>query len=126
MSHRAFEYHTEFAPLHYLVRTKKLFMFKSEEPSTDPDVQGFLQDPEHQQRLAQLGQEGWELISVQPVVRGEVQIGIKTPKAGPTVLPCPPDIFFSSNARSTVTEGAVTARRNPNSPGYGFLAATIA
>ena len=75
MSHRAFEYHTEFAPLNYLVRTKKLFMFKSEEPSTEPDIQGFLQDPEHQQRLAQLGQEGWELISVQPVVRGEVQIG---------------------------------------------------
>ena len=75
MSRQAFEYHTEFAPLNYLVRTKKLFMFKSEEPSTEPDVQGFLQDPEHQQRLAQLGQEGWELISVQPVVRGEVQIG---------------------------------------------------
>jgi hypothetical protein len=32
MSRQAFEYHTEFAPLNYLVRTKKLFMFKSEEP----------------------------------------------------------------------------------------------
>ncbi len=75
MSRQAFEYHTEFAPLHYFVRTKKLFMFKSEEPSTEPDIQGFLQDPEYQQRLAQLGQERWELISVQPVVRGEVHIG---------------------------------------------------
>lgn len=75
MIRQAFEYHTEFSPLHYLVRTKKLLMFKSEEPTTEPDVQGFLQDREHQQRLAQLGREGWELISVQPVVRGEVKIG---------------------------------------------------
>ncbi|MCF5508336.1 MULTISPECIES: hypothetical protein [Pseudomonas] len=75
MSRQSFEYHTAFTPLNYLVRTKKLFMFKSEEPTTEPDVEGFLQDLEHQQRLALLGREGWELISVQPVVKGEVKIG---------------------------------------------------
>lgn len=75
MSRQAFEYHTEFSPLQYIVRTKKLFMFKSEEPTTEPDIQGFLQGAAYQQRLAQLGHEGWELVSVQPVVRGEIQIG---------------------------------------------------
>lgn len=75
MSHQAFEYHTEFSPLQYIVRTKKLFMFKSEEPTTEPDTEGFLQDPERQHRLATLGREGWELVSVQPVVRGEIKVG---------------------------------------------------
>ena len=75
MSRQAFEYHTEFSPLQYIVRTKKLFMFKSEEPTTEPDILGFLQDCAYQQRLAQQGREGWELVSVQPVVRGEIQIG---------------------------------------------------
>ncbi len=75
MDRQKFEYHTEFAPLGYLTRTKKLLMFKSEEPTTEPDVQGFLQTLGHQQRLLELGQEGWELVSVQSVVRGEVKIG---------------------------------------------------
>ena len=75
MGHQKFEYHTEFSPFQYIVRTKKLFMFKSEEPTTEPDTQRFLEDPERQQRLSQLGSDGWELISVQPVLRGEVQIG---------------------------------------------------
>lgn len=75
MGRQKFEYHTEFSPFQYLVRTKKLFMFKSEEPTTEPDTQGFLEDSERQNRLAQLGSEGWELVSVQPVVKGEVKVG---------------------------------------------------
>ncbi|KRP61036.1 hypothetical protein [Pseudomonas orientalis] len=75
MGHQKFEYHTEFSPFQYVVRTKKLFMFKSEEPTTEPDTQGFLEDSERQNRLAQLGSEGWELVSVQPVVKGEVKVG---------------------------------------------------
>ncbi|WP_256823601.1 MULTISPECIES: hypothetical protein [unclassified Pseudomonas] len=75
MSRQKFEYHTEFAPLDYIIRTKKLLIFKSEEPTTEPDIQGFLQSSGNSQRLTQLGQEGWELVSVQPVVRGEVKIG---------------------------------------------------
>jgi hypothetical protein len=75
MGRQKFEYHTEFAPLGYLTQTKKVLMFKSEEPTTEPDVQGFLQTLWHQQRLSELGQEGWELVSVQSVVRGEVKIG---------------------------------------------------
>ena len=40
MSRQAFEYHTELSPFQYVVRTKKLVMFKSEEPTTEPDTQG--------------------------------------------------------------------------------------
>lgn len=75
MSRQAFEYHTVFSPFQYIVRTEKLFIFKSEEPTTEPDTQGFLEDAERQQRLSELGSDGWELVSVQPVLRGEVQIG---------------------------------------------------
>lgn len=51
MGRQKFEYHTEFSPFQYVVRTKKLFMFKSEEPTTEPDTQGFLEDSERQNRL---------------------------------------------------------------------------
>lgn len=50
MGRQKFEYHTEFSPFQYVVRTKKLFMFKSEEPTTEPDTQGFLEDSERQNR----------------------------------------------------------------------------
>ena len=75
MGRQKFEYHTEFAPLGYLTQTKKVLMFKSEEPTTEPDIQGFLQNLGHQQRLLELGKEGWELVSVQSVIRGDVKIG---------------------------------------------------
>ncbi|SEB32712.1 hypothetical protein FIV41_03115 [Pseudomonas marginalis] len=75
MIRQTFEYHTEFSPLEYIVQTKKLLMFKSEEPTAEPDTQGFLQNPDRKQRLAQLGHEGWDLVSVQPVVRGEIKVG---------------------------------------------------
>lgn len=75
MPRQTFEYHTELSPLPYLVHTKKLFMFKSEVPTPEPDIQSFLQDSERQQRLTQLGREGWELVSVQPVLRGEIKVG---------------------------------------------------
>ncbi|KRP58037.1 hypothetical protein VRC24_12645 [Pseudomonas poae] len=72
---QTFEYDTEFSPLEYIVRTKKLLMFKSEEPTAEPDTQGFMQGPERKQRLAQLGREGWDLFIVQPVVRGGIKVG---------------------------------------------------
>ncbi|NWA23944.1 hypothetical protein HX866_03480 [Pseudomonas gingeri] len=75
MSQQAFEYHSEFAPLLYRVNTKNYLVFKTEEPTTEPDIQAFLQDSEHKERLARLGREGWELVSVQPVVKGEIKIG---------------------------------------------------
>jgi hypothetical protein len=75
MIRQAFEYHTEFSPLQYIVLTKNLLMFKSVEPTAEPDIQSFLNDPERQHRLALLGSEGWELINVQPVFRGEIKIG---------------------------------------------------
>lgn len=48
MGRQKFGYHTEFSPFQYVVRTKKLFMFKSEEPTTEPDTQSFLENSERQ------------------------------------------------------------------------------
>ncbi|PUA42075.1 hypothetical protein C5U62_30010 [Pseudomonas protegens] len=70
-----FDYHIEFLPLTYCMHTRSFLIFKTEEPSTEPDIHAFLQHPEHQARLAQLGHDGWELVSVQPALRGHIQIG---------------------------------------------------
>ncbi|AMB86022.1 hypothetical protein AWM79_12215 [Pseudomonas agarici] len=75
MSRQAFEYHSEFAPLLYRLHTKSFLMFKSEEPTTEPDIHAFLQDPERRECLTRLGREGWELVSVQSVARGEIKVG---------------------------------------------------
>jgi hypothetical protein len=75
MSHQAFEYRTEFTPLLYRLQTRSFLIFKSEEPTTEPDIQAYLQDPQRQELLSRLGRDGWELVSVQSVVRGEIKVG---------------------------------------------------
>lgn len=75
MTSAGFEYHTEFTPLLYRVQTRSFLIFKSEEPTTEPDIQAYLQDPHRQELLARLGRDGWELVSVQSVVRGEIKVG---------------------------------------------------
>ncbi|MCG2599727.1 MAG: hypothetical protein KBO59_19700 [Achromobacter sp.] len=75
MSHQTFEYHTEFTLLLYRVQTRSFLTFKSEEPTNEPDIQAYLQDPQRQELLNQLGRDGWERVSVQSVVRGEIKVG---------------------------------------------------
>ncbi|MBU4634031.1 hypothetical protein [Pseudomonas chlororaphis] len=75
MNYQAFEYRNEFTPLLYRTQTKGFLLFKTQEPTHEPDINAFLQDPDHKERVAKLGREGWELICVQPVVRGEVKLG---------------------------------------------------
>ncbi len=70
-----FEYHTEFTPLLYHSHTRGFSIFKTEAPTLTPDIQAYLQEPERRELLNRLGRDGWELVSVQPVMRGEVKIG---------------------------------------------------
>jgi hypothetical protein len=71
----AYEYHTEFTPLTYKTKTAGISLFKRDEPTLDPDVEGYLEDPGRSDRLNDLGQHGWELVAVQPVLRGETKVG---------------------------------------------------
>jgi len=78
MSPARFEYHTEFAPLTYRVQERGWLLFKQEVQTGTPDIAAFLADPERQARLHTLGADGWELVSVQPVLEGRAQIGQQT------------------------------------------------
>lgn len=78
MSPARFEYHAEFSPLTYRVQERGWLMFKHEQQTGTPDVAAFLADPERQARLQALGADGWELVSVQPVLEGRAQIGQQT------------------------------------------------
>ncbi|APQ11059.1 hypothetical protein BJP27_05940 [Pseudomonas oryzihabitans] len=78
MSPARFEYHTEFAPLTYRVQERGWLLFKQEIQSGTPDIAAFLASTERRARLDELGAQGWELVSVQPVLEGRAQIGAQT------------------------------------------------
>jgi len=78
MSPARFEYHTEFCPLTYRVQERGWLIFKQEVQTGTPDINAFLADTDRQARLQVLGAEGWELVSVQPVLEGRAQIGQQT------------------------------------------------
>jgi hypothetical protein len=102
MNHQAFEYLTEFTPLLYRVQTKGFMIFKTEEPTTEPNIQAYLQDPERQALLSRLGREGWELICVQPVLKGEVKVGNQNAQAWAYGIALPTGylLFFKRPLRS--------------------------
>lgn len=70
-----FEYTQTFVPLPYKTVTSGVLMFKSTDETTQPDVQGYLSNPETLDVLNRHGQDGWELVSVQQINRGHEQIG---------------------------------------------------
>ncbi|GKQ28752.1 DUF4177 domain-containing protein [Pseudomonas syringae pv. theae] len=70
-----FEYTQTFVPMPYKTVTSGVLMFKSTDETTQPDVQGYLSNPETLDVLNRHGQDGWELVSVQQINRGHEQIG---------------------------------------------------
>ncbi|KPB70289.1 DUF4177 domain-containing protein [Pseudomonas syringae pv. aptata] len=70
-----FEYTQTFVPLPYKTVTSGVFMFKSTDETTQPDVERYLSDPETLAVLNRHGKEGWDLVSVQQINRGHEQIG---------------------------------------------------
>ncbi|KPX43865.1 DNA topoisomerase [Pseudomonas syringae pv. helianthi] len=55
--------------------TSGVLMFKSTDDTTEPDIHGYLSNPETLAVLNRHGREGWELVSVQQINRGHEQIG---------------------------------------------------
>ncbi len=75
-----FEYTQTFAPLPYKTVTSGVLMFKSTDDTTEPDMHGYLNNPETLAVLNRHGREGWELVSVQQINRGHEQIGNHNPQ----------------------------------------------
>ncbi|WP_117140460.1 DUF4177 domain-containing protein [Pseudomonas amygdali] len=76
-----FEYTQTFIPLPYKTVTSGVLMFKSTDETTEPDMQGYLSNPETLAVLNRYGREGWELLSVQQINRGHEQLGNQNAQA---------------------------------------------
>ena len=71
---QSFEYHVENIDIPYKTLTKGIAMFKHKEDTLEPDDHALL-NPLRWAEVVRLGQEGWELVSVQPLMRGVTEIG---------------------------------------------------
>lgn len=67
ISLRTFEHYTSFAPITF----KEEQSFLSNPPQT-PDIDSMLDDADYQRHLREMGAEGWELVSVQPLLKGVI------------------------------------------------------
>lgn len=72
---KRFEHRIEHVAIPFKTATSGMLMFKSTEVTLEPDLVQLLQHDTFQALLGPLGAEGWELVSVQPVCRGETRIG---------------------------------------------------
>lgn len=65
-----FEYLTTFVPIYYEIEESGVWVFKEKEPPRKPLVESLTDNPAYAQHLNRLGNEGWELVSVQPLLKG--------------------------------------------------------
>ncbi len=65
-----FEYHTTFAPVDYHKVESRGWIFKEELPPYQPIIESLTINPAYEQHLESMGYEGWELVSVQPLLKG--------------------------------------------------------
>ena len=99
-----FEYAQTYLPLPYKTVTSGVFMFKSTDETTEPDVHAYLNNPEILDTLNRFGLEGWELVSVQQIKRGHEQIGNQNAQGwalGYTISMG--FMFFFKRSRTTLT-----------------------
>lgn len=64
-----FEYLTTFVPMSYESEESGGWLFKKERPHK-PIIESLTANPVYDQYLNRLGNEGWELVSVQPLLKG--------------------------------------------------------
>lgn len=65
-----FEYMTTFVPMAYESEESGVWIFKEEEPPRKPLVESLTDNPAYAQQMNRMGNEGWELVSVQPLLKG--------------------------------------------------------
>ncbi|HBO8416230.1 TPA: hypothetical protein L5A77_004159 [Pseudomonas aeruginosa] len=75
---QTFEYHIESIdiPFQDLPQPMRLLgRQRRPDKALEPDMNALLGDPLRWEKVQRLGQEGWELVSVQPLMRGVTEIG---------------------------------------------------
>lgn len=67
---KAYYYHTTFFPVQYEDRSATRSGHTTVLPDTDPLAESLIENPDYQEHLALMGNDGWELAQVQPLLRG--------------------------------------------------------
>ncbi|MFN4266283.1 MAG: hypothetical protein ACK4F8_11125 [Aquabacterium sp.] len=65
-----FEHATTYFPLGYERNEKGFAIFKTDQPPINPMVEQFVQNDRYVRHMAEMGGDGWELVSVQAALRG--------------------------------------------------------
>lgn len=68
-----FEYKTSFIPVAYEREKRGLWIFQQDALPISPAPGSLYADPQYQAHLNDMGKEGWELVSVQDLLRGVYQ-----------------------------------------------------
>jgi hypothetical protein len=65
-----FQYLTTFFPVEYPIVERGRWIFKGSSLPHTPEESSLYANPEYQEQMRFMGEEGWELISVQPLLEG--------------------------------------------------------
>lgn len=71
---KQFEYRTEYVAIPFKTETSGKWIFKAVEETLEPDVGTLAHEGTLQSILNELGAQGWELVSTQPVCRAEIKV----------------------------------------------------
>ena len=75
---QTFEYHIENIDIPFLDLPQPVRLLgrqRRTDKALEPDMNALLGDPLRWEKVQRLGQEGWQLVSVQPLMRGVTEIG---------------------------------------------------
>jgi hypothetical protein len=85
-----FEHRAEYVAIPFKPATSGAWIFKASEQTLEPDLPALLGENERLQRkMLELGAEGWELVSTQPLCRAEVKVGNQNAQAWSYGFPMP-------------------------------------
>ena len=64
------EYRTTFFPVDYPVEKGSKWLLGLQQLPHAPDEDSLIENPEYQKQMQMMGERGWELVSVQPLLEG--------------------------------------------------------
>lgn len=100
---KKFEHRAEYVAIPFKNTTSGTWFFKSTEQTLEPNVESLLAEDELlQKKMVELGADGWELVSTQPVCRGEIKVSNQNAQAWSYGFPMPVGylLFFKREART--------------------------